>query len=55
MLVVQAPNKLITFKCGPKCIKIFSSEARDRRAVVGSKDDLTILTATVLIKLSSRL
>ena len=45
--LVQAPNKLTTFRCGPKCIKIFNSDARDSRAV-GSIDDLIILTATVL-------
>lgn len=45
--LVQAPNKLTTFKCGPKWIMNFNSDARDSRAV-GSRDDFAIFTATVL-------
>ena len=44
--LVQAPSKLTVFKWGPKWIRIFNSEAREIRAV-GSREDLTILTATI--------
>ena len=49
--LVQAPSKLTTFKWGPRWIIIFSSDASDSREVV-FKEDLTILTATVLTLLS---
>ena len=46
--LVQAPSKLTTFKCGPKYIRILSSEARDASAVAFEVLGLTIFTATVL-------
>ena len=45
--LVQAPNKLTTFKCGPRWIRILSSDTRDS-SEVGFNEDLIILTATVL-------
>lgn len=52
--LVQAPSKLTTFKCGPKCIRILSSDARDASAVAFEVVPLglIILTATVLTLLS---
>jgi len=50
--LVQAPNKLTTFKCGPRWIIILSSDESDFREVV-FKEDLTILIPTVLLTLLS--